>query len=306
MKKTALTLALLLMAFVAGAQTIKVDFHKGEVRKYSSKIDMTIGVPMQGEQKGSVSCNTTYNVTEATPEGYVVELKTDTFETSGEASIIQQFANSEIYGAMKTAPAKLKLDKNGAIVDLLNSDEVLASASKLAIDMINELYTKNPEIEKAMPKSRALMNVNEQMTKENALKFFRENTIFGLNGKDLKANPEAEEDFYNNLKVKSTYSVSDDNGQLGISKTSVCNMDDDAIKKFMKEQIGKMQGGEVSDANFNQIWSQMKMMGMTRITINGNANSTYGNGGWLNSNKSETNMKAMGASIKINYDETLL
>lgn len=299
MKKTVFTLALLLMAMVAGAQTVKVDFHKGDVRKYSSKTNLTLGVPMQGEQNGSETCQTTYTVTDATPDGYIVEFKTDSYETSGSAAVLQQFQNSEYFNALKNTPAKLKLDKNGQIVDLLNSDDILINVSKLSVEAINKLYADHPEIEKGLPKSKMLLTLNDKLTKENAINFFKEGTVLGLNGRDLKANPEANETFFNNFKVKTSYIVSDNNGQLEIAKTMVNNMNEDDTKNFLKGQIGQLQGGEISDADFEQIWSQLKMVGMTRISIDGNATSTFGNDGWLTSDKSDISMKAMGASVKI-------
>lgn len=48
MKKTLLTLVLLVMAMTVGAQSVKVDYHKGDVRKYTTNVSLSMGIPMHG------------------------------------------------------------------------------------------------------------------------------------------------------------------------------------------------------------------------------------------------------------------
>ena len=305
MRKAMFTLALAVMAMAASAQTVKVGFKKGDVRKYVTKVDITVGVPMQGEEKVSSEATNTYTVTDATADGYTVELKNESYTTTGKSEIAQQLGDvSSYFSALKETPAKLKLNKDGAVTDILNSDAVLASISKIAIDAVNKFYADHPEIEKQAPKSKALMAVNDQITKENALNLFKDNTIFSLNGKDLVATPEEDDTIINIIKVKSTYSVSNEGSNLVINKKSVSNMSEDDLKALIKKFIAKA-GQEVSDSEFDQMWGQMKLMGMAQIDANETGTSNYGEGGWLTSNSDDVSMTVMGAKTKVSIKSTL-
>lgn len=69
---------------------------------------------------------------------------------------------------------------------MANADNVLAATAEVAINSINEMYSKHPEIEKVVPKSKAMLKVNDELTKDNLLKFIRESSVLSLNGKDIK------------------------------------------------------------------------------------------------------------------------
>lgn len=305
MKKTFLTLVLMVMAIAVSAQSIKVGFNKGDVRKYETKSDFSLGIPMQGEKKASSDMKVTYTVTDVTADGYVVEAKADPISLTGDDDIASQFANSEVFGALEKTPAKLKLDKNGVVVDLINSDEVLGAVSALAIESINKTYAEHPEIEKTAPKAKALMAVNDMLTKEKVLSTITENTIFALNGKDFAKKPEADESLMDMIKTKSTYTVSGTDGNLVIAKKAVGNMSEDDIKALVKKQIKEMAGQDMSDADFNNVWAQMKMMGMARLDLDLNGTYNYGKGGWLSSSNSKTTVK-LGVTIKVSSSTNLV
>lgn len=304
MKKTILTLALLVMAMTVGAQTLRVSFQKGEIHKYTTKTDYSIGIPMQGEKTGSTTASVAYTVSDATADGYVVEMRPLDFQTSGDVDILSQLSDTKILSYLNGTPVELKLDKNGVVTDILNSDKVLAAVSKATIDEINKQYAEHPEAEKVVPKAKALMAVNEQLTKENVLEQIRDNSVFSLNGKDLKANPEEDETFQEFIKVKSTYTVGQDGDKTVIGKKSVSNMTEDEVKAFLVKQIAKMTGGAVSSSDFDSMWSQMKMMGMTKLSFDLDGTSTFGTGAWLSNSNMNTSTKIMGASIKISATTT--
>lgn len=304
MKKTIFTLALLVMAMAAGAQTIKVNFKKGEVRKFSTSTDVSVGIPMRGETKAQSYSALDVTVSDVNPDGYTVVLKTDSFSMTGGSEVMQQFSNENYLKALKDVTAKLKLDKNGVVTDITNSDEVLGAVAKYSIEAVNKLYADHPEIEKAAPKSKALMLLNEQLTKDNLLDFLRETPFFANYGKDFKANPTADETFKDIVKLKSNYTVSQADGKTTISKTSASNMTEEDTKSFLKKQISQMMGSDVSDAEFNQVWNQVKMMGMANINVDDDAKYDYSTTGWLTSSTTSMTMKAMGATIKVNATTT--
>lgn len=305
MKKTILSLALLVIAMTASAQTIKTAFKKGDVRKYETTLDFNVGVPMQGETRGSATVLSTYTVKDA-GNGWTVEMKVDSFATTGNEEIVSQFAQESNFKALQKTPAILKLDAKGYVTDVANADNVLAATAEVAINSINEMYSKHPEIEKVVPKSKAMLKVNDELTKDNLLKFIRESSVLSLNGKDIKPGEPFDEMLLDDmLKAKSTFSVSKDaNGLTVVDKKSESNMSEDEVKALVKKQITKM-GGNVDASQIDQMWGQLKMMGMTNLEFGSNTSSTFSPDGWLKSEASSSSTTVVGAKIKFTSTTTL-
>lgn len=302
MKKAIFSLALLLVSAGLSAQTIKVSFAKGDVATYKMNLTGTVGVPMQGNQEVSSTTTLQLTVNDATADGYVVEQKVTEFEMKGDNEMTQQFCNPTFYNAMKETPAVLKLDKNGAVVDPVNSDAVLSSVAKQTLDQINSLYEKHPEMEQALPKNKALMAANEQLTKENILKFYKEYGIFQLNGKDLKDGVPEETKMMDMIKVKNNYTVTSTDGALAIRCDVASNMTDNDVKAMLVEQMKKSGLGEQAQSAIESGWSQMKAMGMTKMDISGASDYNYDAQGWLTKQTSDIKSKVMGAEIKLKTD----
>lgn len=113
------------------------------------------------------------------------------------------------------------------------------------------------------------MAANSQLTPEFVLNFFKNFTVFSLNGRDLANVKNADETIYDFFKVKSSYDVSSANGTTTITRTAVSNMTDDDLKAILKKQMSQA-GQEVDDTQLEQIWGQLKAMGMTSCTIDMN------------------------------------
>lgn len=305
MKKTILSLALLLISLTVSAQTIKTDFKKGDIRKYLTAMNFNVGVPMQGEMKGSATVLTTYTVTDA-GNGWTVEMKVDSFSTTGNEDIVSQFSGESNFKALQKTPAILKLDSKGYITDIVNSDNVLAAIAEVSINNLNDMYSKHPDLEKIAPKSKAMLKINDELTKDNLLKFFRESSVLELNGKDIKPGEPFDETFMGDLlKAKSTFSLTKDaDGLTVVNKKSESNMTEDEVKELVKKQISSMGGG-VDASQFDQIWSQLKMMGMASLEFNSENSSTVNNDGWLKSETAEGTTTVAGAKIKISGTTTL-
>lgn len=305
MKKTILSLALLLISLTVSAQTIKTDFKKGDIRKYLTAMNFNVGVPMQGEMKGSATVLTTYTVTDA-GNGWTVEMKVNSFSTTGNEDIVSQFSGESNFKALQKTPAILKLDSKGYITDIVNSDNVLAAIAEVSINNLNDMYSKHPDLEKIAPKSKAMLKINDELTKDNLLKFFRESSVLELNGKDIKPGEPFDETFMGDLlKAKSTFSLTKDaDGLTVVNKKSESNMTEDEVKELVKKQISSMGGG-VDASQFDQIWSQLKMMGMASLEFNSENSSTVNNNGWLKSETAEGTTTVAGAKIKISGTTTL-
>lgn len=298
MKKKVLLLLLLAIATVSSAQTININYKKGDVRTYTNSTNISVGAPMQGEQKASTTATVQYTVKDADANGYTVEMKTLDYSFDGSEEMAQQASNGTLIEALKT-PAVLKLDRNGVITDLVNSDEILARMAEAAVAIINKTYEKHPELEKVMPKAKTLMATNEQINKENALKNLREMSIFNYNGKDFKAGEAIDEELMDMVKVKSTYTVTSDNGSTVISRKSESNMNEGDIKSLIKQQMKKSGADDSATAMIDNAWGQMKAMGMTRLDLDSNGTSAFDSAGWLSSRSENNTTSVMGAKIKL-------
>lgn len=151
---------------------------------------------------------------------------------------------------------------------------------------------------------QSFMAANSQLTPEFVLNFFKNFTVFSLNGRDLANVKNADETIYDFFKVKSSYDVSSANGTTTITRTAVSNMTDDDLKAILKKQMSQA-GQEVDDTQLEQIWGQLKAMGMTSCTIDMNDVSNFGNGGWQSSANTKATIKAVGATIKVNAATSL-
>lgn len=305
MKKTILSLALMLISLAVSAQTIKTDFKKGDVRKYSTSMDLNFGVPMQGEMKGSATVLTTYTVTDA-GNGWTVVMKVDSFYTTGSEEIVGQFSNENNFMGLKKTPAILKLDAKGYITDIVNSDDVLAAIAEVSINSLNNIYSKHPELEKMAPKSKAMLKINDELTKDNLLKFVRESSVLALNGKDIKPGKPFDETLMDDiLKTKGTFSLSKDaDGLTVVGKKSESNMTEDDVKQLLKKQMANF-GASADDTQFDLVWGQLKSMGMANLEYNSEETSTFNNDGWLKSETSNGITTLAGAKIKISETTTL-
>lgn len=304
MKKVFLSLALLVMAVAASAQTIKVSFKQGEVRNFNTKVEASVGVPMQGEQKVTSEATQQYTVKEAGADGYTIELKTVDFNVTGSKEVANQIADGTMTEAMKKTPAILKLNAKGEVVDIANADDVLASAGEIVVGMINKMYEEHPELEKMMPKSKMLMAANEKLTKEEAVKSIREASIFSLNGKDITSGSTVDETLMDMIKVKSTYTVKSTAESTEISRNSASNMTDNDIKELIKKQMESSGMDASMTSMIDSQWDQMKAMGMTRLDLNSKATLNYDGEGWLTSSANNNATSVMGATVKVNITTT--
>lgn len=291
-------LALAVVATVASAQTIKVAYQKGDTKVYDTNNELIIGMPMQGDMKASAKYTTTYTVTDASSKGYTVEMKLSGVAVTGSNEVVSQLTNVNLLNTLAKTPAVLELDSKGAIKNVKNADDVLATLSQFTMATINSTYASHPEIEKVVPKSKAIMAANDELTKEKLYTSLKEYSVFTINGQSLKPGTPTEETWHDFIKVKSTYSVSVDKDSTNINRTAVSNMTEEDLKAFVKKQASQMGGSNVSDMIDSQ-WTQLKAMGLARIDIDSNASYVFVHNGWLNHYSDNSSFTMMGAKIKI-------
>ena len=252
-EKITFLLSFLLLAVTAlNAQTlIKANFQKGDQATYESVANIKVSVPMAGNSE-SIKTNgqTKITVKDASADGYVIEMTTTNIKMEGNKEVAQQMINM-MDQYLGNIPLLLKTDANGKVKDILNYSEVQTKASKLAMVLIDSLYKAKPEMEKALPKYKMAMSVNNQLTKEAFIKSVENNTFFILFGKTLKTGDKGEMNMQG-IKTSVTYEVNKEPNALNIIGKIKGNMTEDDVKAFFIDKM-KQTGAD-------EVWFQSSML----------------------------------------------
>lgn len=299
MRKTFLTFALLLAVVAMNAQTlIKASLKQGDKAVYENMTDFSIAAPMgAGEGSLKTSSKLSIEVKEANTEGYKVEFIFTDPKIEGESELLEQTGDI-ISQYLMSVPLLYQTDKNGAVTKLINANEVIAKASKVAIDYIENLYKQNPGLDKQTSKAKMIMGVSELLTEKNITDGFKQSSGWGLYGKTLKTGDKEKENFHG-LKSIITYELSNILGTLAVVGKSKSDMSETDVKAFLIDNMKKMGVGEEGVAQIEQHWDQMKAMGMTNMDFTRTTTYHFAQNGWLNDNATDSQNKMMGANVVV-------
>ena len=207
-----------------------------------------------------------------------------------------------IIQSLNNVPMLLKTDANGKITDILNYDEVQHKAWKFALTKLDSLYNNNPNVEKSMPKSKAMMSITKDVAKDVLIANINNNTFFYLFGKSLK-NGYKENKEIRDIKSTITYTLSKKGNTMSIAEEISNNMTEADVKAFI---IGKMKGVGADEnlehmiAQVEAHWDRMKEIGMATMDINGTNNFQLLKSGWPTEYSSKIKANRMGVRITIN------
>ena len=156
MKKLFLTLAFALVVTALNAQTlIKAKFQKGDQAVYETVTDIEGKSAAAGVEAVKVTRQTKITVQEVLRDGYIIEILTKDIAVDGDQSFLTQTGDM-IIQSLNNVPMLLRADANGKITDILNYDEVQRKAWKFALTKLDSIYNNNQNVEKSMPKSKAM------------------------------------------------------------------------------------------------------------------------------------------------------
>ena len=192
----------------------------------------------------------------------------------------------------------LKTDANGKVKDILNYSEVQTKASKLAMVLIDSLYKAKPEMEKALPKYKMAMSVNNQLTKEAFIKSVENNTFFILFGKTLKTGDKGEMNMQG-IKTSVTYEVNKEPNALNIIGKIKGNMTEDDVKAFFIDKMKQTGADEGMVSKLDANWERMKQMGMAKMDVDGTSTTKLLNTGWATEYSTDVKTKMMGMEMTI-------
>lgn len=302
MKKLLFVLAFALAVTALNAQTlIKAKFQKGERAVYETVTDIEGQSAAAGSESVKVTKQTKITVQEVLRDGYIIEILTKDIAVDGDQSFLTQTGDM-IFQSLNNVPMLLRTDANGKITDILNYDEVQRKAWKFALTKLDSLYNNNPNVEKSMPKSKAMMSITKDVAKDVLIANINNNTFFYLFGKSLK-NGYKENKEIRDIKSTITYTISKKGNTMNIAEEISNNMTEADVKAFIIDKmkgVGADENLELMIAQVDAHWDRMKEIGMATMDINGTTNFQLLKSGWPTEYSSKIKANRMGVRITIN------
>lgn len=302
MKKLFFILAFALAVTALNAQTlIKAKFQKGERAVYETVSDIEGQSAAAGSEAVKVTRQTKITVQEVLRDGYIIEILTKDIAVDGDQSFLTQTGDM-IIQSLNNVPMLLRTDADGKITDILNYDEVQRKAWKFALTKLDSLYNSNPNVEKSMPKSKAMMSITKDVAKDVLIANINNNTFFYLFGKSLK-NGYKENKEIRDIKSTITYTISKKGNTMNIAEEISNNMTEADVKAFIIDKmkgVGADENLEHMIAQVEAHWDRMKEIGMATMDINGTTNFQLLKSGWPTEYSSKIKANRMGVRITIN------
>lgn len=302
MKKLFFVLAFALAVTALNAQTlIKAKFQKGERPVYETVTDIEGQSAAAGSEAVKVTRQTKITVQEILRDGYIIEILTKDIAVDGDQSFLTQTGDM-IIQSLNNVPMLLRTDANGKITDILNYDEVQRKAWKFALTKLDSLYNNNPNVEKSMPKSKAMMRITKEVAKDVLITNINNNTFFYLFGKSLK-NGYKENKEIRDIKSTVTYTLTKKGNTMNIAEEISNNMTEADVKAFIIDKmkgVGADENLEHMIAQVEAHWDRMKEIGMATMDINGTNNFQLLKSGWPTEYSSKIKANRMGVDITIN------
>lgn len=302
MKKLFFILAFALAVTALNAQTlIKAKFQKGERAVYETVTDIEGQSAAAGSESVKVTKQTKITVQEVLRDGYIIEILTKDIAVDGDQSFLTQTGDM-IIQSLNNVPMLLRTDANGKITDILNYDEVQRKAWKFALTKLDSLYNSNPNVEKSMPKMKAMMSITKDVAKDVLIANINNNTFFYLFGKSLK-NGYKENKEIRDIKSTVTYTLTKKGNTMNIAEEISNNMTEADVKAFIIDKmkgVGADENLEHMIAQVEAHWDRMKEIGMATMDINGTTNFQLLKSGWPTEYSSKIKANRMGVRITIN------
>lgn len=257
MKKLFLvSLALITMTAAQAQLKVIPTLKKGLEKVYETKACMTL----PGQSPVNIATETKYTVSEATADGYVVDVMTTSFSSDAAASNIAAQILSAAQEMVKDVNIRVATDKNGKPTKIANYAELSKQLDERSKLMINKIYELIPQAKSAIPEETLKQQFMESLTEDALFKSLSGNSSpLLLFGKTIMTG--AQEEFVNEqgLNMKRMYFV---NGK-DVTTNATLNMSKEQIKKLIIEQVEKTMPAQ-ADAIKGQI-DQLMESGMLKI-----------------------------------------
>ena len=227
MKKLMMVSLLLTVAMALQAQVkVAPKMQKGTVKTYVA--DATITLPGQGDVK--VTADSKYTITDATADGFVLEMVSTDVKTECDPGNIAGKLMAAAEEMMKGAVVKAAVDKEGRIQNILNGEEVKARIDTQADAFIDQMITDVPQLAGIVSKENLKKQVTSSLTVEGLIETLQSSTSpLALNGKTIMTGNQEEFVSKDGMKMKRLYFV---NGKTIIANSAM-NMTEEEMKQLI-------------------------------------------------------------------------
>jgi hypothetical protein len=289
MKKLMMVSLLLTVAMALQAQVkVAPKMQKGTVKTYVA--DATITLPGQGDVK--VTADSKYTITDATADGFVLEMVSTDVKTECDPGNIAGKLMAAAEELMKGAVVKAAVDKEGRIQNILNGEEVKARIDTQADAFIDQMITDVPQLAGIVSKENLKKQVTSSLTVEGLIETLQSSTSpLALNGKTIMTGNQEEFVNKDGMKMKRLYFV---NGKTIIANSAM-NMTEEEMKQLIIKQVEKSapdQAQMVKD-NIDQLMSS----GMLKMNHKETATYELDDDGWVKSIVVESTTETMGQQV---------
>ena len=290
---------LLLVALMASSQTKVVPkMKKGLKKTYASE-----AVIKNAAQKSPVTITTltTFEVTDATTDGYVLDAQITDVKNDADQSDMQGRIMSMSTEMLKGIHTIYATDKEGKVTKILNFNEIkektLASIDNLLaaapLPDSEEAKTMMEKVKETV-KETVREELTSKLTEEMLVESLQANTSpLALNGKTIATG--TEEEFKNNmgLKMKRIYTVKD---KSNIQSSAVMNMSTEEMKELIYNLMAKLMPGMTDEIRKGMD----SMIGSIKMEAKEETTYTLKDDGWVETITSEVSSSTMGQGSVIN------
>ena len=279
-----LTLAIALQAQVKVAPKMK----KGTVKTYVA--EATITLPGQGDVK--VTAESKYTITDATADGFVLELVSTDVKSDCEPGNIAGKMMAAAEEMMEGAVVRAAIDKEGRVQNILNGDEVKARIDKQADAFIDKLMEDMPQLAQVVSKDGLKKQVATSLTVNALVETLQAATSpLALNGKTITTGSQEEFVSKEGMKMKRLYFV---NGKTIITN-SVMNMTEDEMKQTIIKQVEQSAPNQAQMIKDNI--DQLMSTGMLKMDHKETATYELNDEGWVKSIVVDSTTETMGQQV---------
>lgn len=244
MKKLFLvSLALITMTAAQAQLKIIPTLKKGMEKVYETKASVTL----PGQPTINIATDTKYTVSDATADGYVIDVMTTSFTSDAAASDIAGQILSAAQEMVKGVNIRVATDKNGKAMKIANYAEVSKQLDERSKVMVNKIYELIPQAKSMIPEETLKQQFTESLSEDALFKSLSGNSSpLLLFGKTIMTG--AQEEFVNEqgLNMKRMYFVNGKdvttNATLSMSKEQVKKMIISQIEKTMPAQADAIKG----------------------------------------------------------------
>ena len=281
----------MLTAAMAASAQLKIapKMQKGLTKVYN--VVATTNIP--GQKEVNITTDMKYTVTEASANGYVVDVLTTTFTSDATSDNIAGQLLSGAAELLKGLNVRVATNKDGRAEKIVNYAELRPKMDDMCDKLIEKMYQAIPQMSQLVPKEPLRQQMMESLTEEKLLKSMQNATsVMTLNGKTVMTG--AQEEYVNEqgMKMKRLYFV---NGKNIVTNSSM-NMSKDELKALLIAQVEKLAPAQAD--MIKQNIDTVIESGMLKMDMKETATYDLLDDGWVKSVTVDTTTDTMGQTAK--------